>query len=232
MRVEPWLGPVPEFIASDFEPDDLTVMPVHIGEPMLIVGSTQTVDLANGTVPVLRRRSGGGAVLLHPDSAVWVDVVVPRHHPLYETQIERSSMWLATAIQREFAGDFELPLDIARVNGIDQFGHLLCFGGIGIGELTCAGRKVIGVAQRRGKWGARMQILAYTQPMGEATVAAMSSASLDRPAGEAADELDERAMALQQPATEIVQRLLSTIADAASTAGSASAARLGRARST
>ena len=38
-------------------------------------------------VAVVRRRSGGGAVLLDPGGVVWVDVVVPRHDPRWDDDV-------------------------------------------------------------------------------------------------------------------------------------------------
>ncbi|MGA1034630.1 MAG: hypothetical protein ACO3VI_04875 [Ilumatobacteraceae bacterium] len=60
-----------------------------VGEPQVVlcipdgqaavVGSRQSTDLVVGDadLKVVRRRSGGGLVLVDPDAAVWIDVVVP-----------------------------------------------------------------------------------------------------------------------------------------------------------
>src|SRR5215211_1485063 len=51
--------------------------------PALVLGSAQadsTVDRAacdRARVDVVRRRSGGGAVLLVPGEALWIDVILP-----------------------------------------------------------------------------------------------------------------------------------------------------------
>ena len=56
---------------------------LEVEAPALVLGSGQpdtSVDpraVAAGGVEVVRRRSGGGAVLLTPGSQVWVDVVIP-----------------------------------------------------------------------------------------------------------------------------------------------------------
>lgn len=49
----------------------------------LVLGSRQTDDIVDHRVAnargvkVVRRRSGGGAVLVDPDSSLWIDVLLP-----------------------------------------------------------------------------------------------------------------------------------------------------------
>ena len=55
----------------------------EVDRPALVLGSTQRAEVvderacADAGVEVVRRRSGGGAVLLEPGAVVWFDVVVP-----------------------------------------------------------------------------------------------------------------------------------------------------------
>ena len=55
-----------------------------VERPALVLGSTQRPDIVDAEacrragVEVVRRRSGGGLVLLEPGNVVWFDVVVPR----------------------------------------------------------------------------------------------------------------------------------------------------------
>jgi hypothetical protein len=46
---------------------------------------------------VVVRRSGGGAVALGPGVSLWVDVVLPRHDPLWDDDVSRSTQWLGRA---------------------------------------------------------------------------------------------------------------------------------------
>ena len=45
-------------------------------------------------IEVVRRRSGGGAVLLVPGEVLWVDVVVPRDDALWDDDVGRATHWL------------------------------------------------------------------------------------------------------------------------------------------
>ena len=51
--------------------------------PAVVLGSTQSPDVVDadaaavGGVAVVRRRSGGGAVLVTPEDPVWIDLWVP-----------------------------------------------------------------------------------------------------------------------------------------------------------
>ena len=73
--------------------------------PALVLGSAQdasVVDLPacrDAGVDVIRRRSGGGAVLLLPDEVVWFDVIVPSAHPLFVSDVRASMVWLGTHLQ-------------------------------------------------------------------------------------------------------------------------------------
>ena len=65
-----------------------------------MLGSTQREDvvdraaLAAAGVDLVRRRSGGGAVLVEPERTVWIDVDVPVGDPLWSADVGRSFGWL------------------------------------------------------------------------------------------------------------------------------------------
>ena len=48
---------------------------------------------ANG-IDVVRRRSGGGAVYVHPTESFWIDIVVPRGDALWNDDIGKSMWWI------------------------------------------------------------------------------------------------------------------------------------------
>ena len=58
-----------------------------VEQPAIVLGSRQTVDVLDveacrrRDVEIVRRRSGGGVVLLVPGATEWVDVVVPAGDP-------------------------------------------------------------------------------------------------------------------------------------------------------
>ena len=71
--------------------------------PAVVLGSTQRTDGRRRRAPtaagldVVRRRSGGGAVLVAPDDPVWIDVWVPAGDPLWTADVTRAFAWLGTA---------------------------------------------------------------------------------------------------------------------------------------
>jgi lipoate-protein ligase A len=133
----------------------------------LVLGSTQPdsdVDrdaVASAAVDVVRRRSGGGAVLLLPGQQLWVDVEIPRDDPLWVDDVGRSFDWLGRAWRAAVA---QLRID-ARVHvGAlveTRWSRRVCFGGIGPGELVVDGGKLVGISQRRTRDGARFQCVVH-----------------------------------------------------------------------
>jgi len=132
--------------------------------PALVLGSTQAgsdVDLAaaeRAGIEVVRRRSGGGAVLVEPEAVLWVDVTLPAGDPLWEPDVGRSFWWLGQAWADALA---QVGLRGASVHRgrlvASRWSRLVCFAGLGPGEVTVEGRKVVGMAQRRGRGGALFQ---------------------------------------------------------------------------
>jgi lipoate-protein ligase A len=144
--------PVPDSITR-------TARIVEVTSPALVLGSTQPA-VEERDVPVVRRRSGGGAVLVGPGELLWVDVLLPAGDPLWEDDVGRSFHWLGQAW-----------VDALGAVGVDGSWHRgamvctpwcrqVCFAGIGPGEVTVDGRKVVGLAQRRTRAGALFQCAA------------------------------------------------------------------------
>ncbi len=150
-------------------PDPLvrTVWVCEATGPALVLGSGQpdgTADLAAcraAGVDVVRRRSGGGAVLVEPGALVWLDVLLPAGDPLWSDDVAQAFLWLggvwATALG---------SLGVAAAVHEDamcttQWSRLVCFGGIGTGEVVApSGAKLVGLSQRRTRAGARFQCAA------------------------------------------------------------------------
>jgi lipoate-protein ligase A len=138
---------------------------VHeINRPTLVLGSAQPASDVDGDVAaqrgvdVVRRRSGGGAVLLVPGDVVWVDVVVPAGDVLFHDDVGVAFEWLGDAWAR--------ALHVVGIGGaVVHRGKLVrtpwsdrvCFAGIGSGEVTLDGAKVVGISQRRTRHAARFQ---------------------------------------------------------------------------
>ncbi len=134
--------------------------------PAIVLGSTQAdrvVDRSRAAavgVEVVRRRSGGGAVLLRPGEVVWVDVLVPAGDALWQADVGLAFGWLGQA-WAEALGSLGVSASVhegALVGG--RWSELVCFGGLGPGEVTVGGRKVVGISQRRTRAGALFQCAA------------------------------------------------------------------------
>jgi lipoate-protein ligase A len=144
-------------------PEQRAVAVCRVSAPAVVLGSTQServVDRARAAaagVPVVKRRSGGGAVLVVPGDPVWVDVYIPRHDPLWRPEVDRSFDWLGDAWVEALgrAGLTGLRAHRQGYRSCTRWSSLVCFGGIGTGEVvTDDGRKVVGLAQRRTRLGA------------------------------------------------------------------------------
>ncbi len=153
------------------EPLVRTVRVHHVVRPALVLGSTQasgTVDLeaaGRAGVEVARRRSGGAAVLLTPGRDVWIDLFLPAADPLWQPDVARAAEWVghawATALGR---------LGVASAVHVgpstkSRWSPLVCFAGLGPGEVTVAGPgsgpgpKLVGLSARRARSGVRYQSL-------------------------------------------------------------------------
>lgn len=145
---------------------------VHVEQAALVLGSTQPEShadpaaLAQSGVALARRRSGGGAVLVRPRDPLWVDVIIPRDDPLWEDDVGVAFHWLGRAWAAALG---DLGVDAVVHEGplvTTPWSRLVCFAGLGPGEVTVDGAKMVGIAQRRSRIGARFQcaVLARWEP--------------------------------------------------------------------
>jgi lipoate-protein ligase A len=129
--------------------------------PALVLGSTQPESVVVGDaagIDVVRRRSGGGAVLVEPDRVAWIDVAIGRDDPLWDDDVGVAFHWLG----RVWAGALEalgLRGPVVHTGALVRtaLSDLVCFAGLGPGEVTVDGAKVVGMAQRRTRAGALFQ---------------------------------------------------------------------------
>jgi len=177
---------------------------VDVTAPALVLGSSQPAVEERG-IPLVRRRSGGGAVLVGPGEVVWVDVLLPAGDPLWEDDVARAFHWLG----RAWTGALDaLGVDASWHRGAmecTQWCRHVCFAGIGAGEVTVEGKKVVGLSQRRTRAGALFQCAALLRWDPERIVEL-----LDLPA-DAATELADLAVALPAPAAAIESAVVEVI---------------------
>jgi lipoate---protein ligase len=159
-----------EFHALPIPDDPQPQIWVHeLTAPALVLGSMQRDDVvdrsacARAGVEVVRRRSGGGAVWLAPDEVVWIDMIIPRGVPGWSDDIHRPMVWLghhlAEAFQRCGVDDVNVH-DGAMATTAHS--RLICFDGLGPGELTRGAAKLVGISQRRTRDAARLQCCWYS----------------------------------------------------------------------
>jgi lipoate---protein ligase len=175
------VGTVAQLHATPFGEPEASPARLIWCEPVddaIVLGSTQR-DLAPAVVErlgprspnsVVVRRSGGGAVAVPHVGALWGDVIVPRGDPLWDDDVIAAGKWLGECWVRaldEMGFDAELHRH-AAVGA--EWGRVVCFAGTGPGEVRIGRRKVVGVSQRRTRWGARFQFLVYVGAAGESAL--------------------------------------------------------------
>ncbi len=135
---------------------------IDVDRPALVLGSAQpAIDPPAEDLDVVRRRSGGGAVLVEPGGLLWVDVLVPAGDPRWDADVGRAFLWLGQVWVEALASVG--VAGAARHDGSllrSRWSGAACFAGLGPGEVTAAGRKLVGLSQRRTRAGALFQCAA------------------------------------------------------------------------
>jgi lipoate-protein ligase A len=151
-----------------------SVWDVRITRKAIVLGSRQDESLLNSElcsrdeIEIVRRRSGGGIVFLAPGEHVWLDVVVPRGDVLWSDDVAQASWWLGDVWVQTL---HSLGLNNVNVHreslSSDAWGDLLCFAGVGPGEVVQRDdeemSKLVGISQRRTRDYARFQCTIYTK---------------------------------------------------------------------
>ena len=137
----------------------------------IVLGSTQSpaeIDdqrrLVRG-LELVKRRSGGGAVVVTPAAQVWLDLFVPRDDPIYEDDVARAAyfvadLWASVLVSKAVS---EASVDPIRAFAPTRFSRSGLLFRLGPGEVTVGGNKVVGVSQRRDRSGAWFFTMALLQ---------------------------------------------------------------------
>lgn len=150
--------------------DELAVDPVptlrwyRSSSPALVLGRGQPPLLGDVDLPVLTRHSGGGAVLMDR-GLLSLDVLLPASHPWLDGPLTRVFDCVGQAWRRGLSAlgvpDVSVHQgDVTVSRRGDERERLLaaiCYATPGRGEVMVAGRKLVGLAQRRRRVGALVQ---------------------------------------------------------------------------
>jgi lipoate-protein ligase A len=120
---------------------------------------------------------------------LWLDVVLPAGDPLWDDDVGRAAHWLGRVWAAALA-ELGMAGDVHRGALVTTgWSRLVCFAGLGPGEVTSGGRKVVGISQRRSRAGARFQCAAVLRwdPAAMAALLALAPAERLRLAAELAD---------------------------------------------
>lgn len=133
-------------------------------QPAIVLGSAQSFEVIDSDecdrlgLAVVKRRSGGGAVLVGDDREVWLDVLVPTSHPLWTPDVSTSADWLGE-VWIAALGELGI-VDLTKHSGpmvSNELSRLVCFAGRASGEVFAGRAKVVGISQRRTRSWARFQ---------------------------------------------------------------------------
>jgi lipoate---protein ligase len=136
-----------------------------VTRPAIVLGSAQRNEAidheaaeANG-IAVVRRRSGGGAVWLDASSVSWIDVLIGVGDPLWKADVGEAFWWLGDLWASSLRAH-DRSLDVAAYQGpllTNEWSKLICYAGLGPGEVTIVGSKVVGISQKRTREAALFQ---------------------------------------------------------------------------
>lgn len=185
-------------------------------QPAVVLGSTQPLAIVDAErarvagVEVVRRRSGGGAVLVDPAAVVWVDVMVPTEDPLWDLDVGRAFHWLGRAWAGALA---DLRGVVAEVHEgplrQTPWSAQVCFAGLGPGEVTVGDAKVVGMCQRRTRTGALFQCAALLSWEPAHLLDVLSLCDDDRRRG--LDQLSGAATGVEVGSVALVEALLARL---------------------
>jgi lipoate-protein ligase A len=168
--VTPIVESVADGGAASFHARDLPVDGVprlwwfEPSRPAVVLGSTQDQTIldrgacARLGVDVVKRRSGGGVVLVGSQLTRWLDVLVPRGHRRWDDDVSRSAWWIGEVWAEVLSARGFGEVSVHRGAMVTSpMARLVCFAGRGPGEVFIGEAKAVGISQRRTRDWSRFQ---------------------------------------------------------------------------
>ena len=156
---------------------DPTLSWFEVKRSALVIGSAQPIAHIDTAaceargIDIVRRRSGGGAVLMQPGDVLWADVLLPVRDALWTDDVSSSAWWLGEVWAQALTNVGATGLSVHRgPMRRTAWSAQVCFAGTGGGEVMLGDHKVVGISQRRTRAGARFQCALYRHWRPEAHV--------------------------------------------------------------
>lgn len=136
---------------------DATMFVLDPQRRIAVLGARQSSDLldpvALGGVSLRRRRGGGGLVLLQPGD-LWIDFWIPADDARWTYDVHFSALMVGEWWRRVLAPrvDGDVVVHTGSLEG-DERHRVVCFAGRGPGEVFVDGHKAVGVTQWRVREG-------------------------------------------------------------------------------
>jgi len=132
----------------------------------IAMGSAQRAEqfdqerLTEDHVALASRRSGGGAVFIDPASTVWIDLLAPRSSAWWSGELTENFLLVGRVWQRALSSIGVESEMCMTASPRTEVASQACWAGTGWGEVTIGDAKVVGLSQRRTRWGVRVQTMA------------------------------------------------------------------------
>ena len=104
-------------------------------------------------------------MLLLPGEVTWIDVIVPAGSGGWSDDVHRSMVWVGRHLVAAIATLLDPGQEVTVHEGAMRStasSSLVCFDGVGAGEVLVDGRKLVGISQRRTRHAARLQCCWYS----------------------------------------------------------------------